>query len=509
MRITNKIMQNNSLRNINTNKELQDKLNTQMATGEKITRPSDDPVIAIRSLRLSTTVTKLAQYNEKNAEDAESWLFVTEGAIDSAEGVLSGIYNECERGVGDDMNTADYQAILEKIKQLRDEFYCNGDAESAGQNLFTGYRTESKLTFQANENVQYGINQNFTLKDMQTRTHIFTTDPANPNPNGDVFGYTEANGFTVDETQVQPVEYKRIRLAYDHIDIPDAPDADSEPTIAFMMKDGTESGTKIADLVVINSDDPRAYAPKADEAYLLADTGEIVFGSDIEKEMSQYPNTTQFSINYDKSVWSKGDLRPEHYFDCTVTKDKDKDPVEYASGSRQEIRYDLGYNQSIQVNTAADEVFTHDVGRDVDDLEVMINQLDKLDDIVTSLKKKTASLAGDELKDAEKQLAAAEKAQTLLKDQIQKTFGSTMTTMQGYADMAHLALTAVGSRGARLELIQNRLSSQQDTFHELLVKNNHKEIEDSTTELASARLTYDAALSATSQLLKTSLMNYI
>lgn len=498
MRITNKIMQNNSLRNINTNKELQDKLNTQMATGEKITRPSDDPVIAIRSLRLSTTVTKLAQYNEKNAEDAESWLFVTEGAIDSAEGVLSGIYNECERGVGDDMNTADYQAILEKIKQLRDEFYCNGDAESAGQNLFTGYRTESKLTFQANENVQYGINQNFTLKDMQTRTHI---------ESGDVYSYTEANGFTSDETNVQPVEYKRIRLAYDHIDIPDAPDADSEPTIAFMMEDGT----KIADLVVINSDDPRAYAPGADEAYLLADTGEIVFGSDIVKDMSQYPNTTQFSINYDKSVWSKGDLRPEHYFDCTVTKnvDGEQKTVDYASGSRQEIRYDLGYNQSIQVNTAADEVFTHDVGRDVDDLEVMINQLDKLDDIVTSLKKKTASLADEELKDAEKQLAAAEKAQTLLKDQIQKTFGSTMTTMQGYADMAHLALTAVGSRGARLELIQNRLSSQQDTFQELLVKNNHKEIEDSTTELASARLTYDAALSATSQLLKTSLMNYI
>lgn len=502
MRITNKIMQNNSLRNINTNKELQDKLNTQMATGEKITRPSDDPVIAIRSLRLSTTVTKLAQYNEKNAEDAGSWLFVTEGAIDSAEGVLSGIYNECERGVGDDMNTADYQAILEKIKQLRDEFYCNGDAESAGQNLFTGYRTESKLTFQANENVQYGINQNFTLKDMQTRTHI---------ESGDVYTYTEANGFTSDETNVQPVEYKRIRLAYDHIDIPDAPDADSEPTIEFMMKDGTENGTKIADLVVINSDDPRAYTPAAGEAYLLADTGEIVFGSDIVKEMSQYPNTTQFSINYDKTVWSKGDLRPEHYFDCTVTKDVDGEQktVNYASGSRQEIRYDLGYNQSIQVNTTADEVFTHDVGRDVDDLEVMINQLDKLDDIVTSLKKKTVSLAGEELKDAEKQLAAAEKAQTLLKDQIQKTFGSTMTTMQGYADMAHLALTAVGSRGARLELIQNRLSSQQDTFQELLVKNNHKEIEDSTTELASARLTYDAALSATSQLLKTSLMNYI
>ena len=74
MRITNKIMQNNSLRNINTNKELQSQLSIQMQTGNKLTRPSDDPVIAIRSLRLSANLTKLTQYNEKNAEDAASWM---------------------------------------------------------------------------------------------------------------------------------------------------------------------------------------------------------------------------------------------------------------------------------------------------------------------------------------------------------------------------------------------------------------------------------------------------
>lgn len=51
MRITNKIMQNNNLSNINTNKILQDRLSTQMSTEKKINRPSDDPVVAIRALR--------------------------------------------------------------------------------------------------------------------------------------------------------------------------------------------------------------------------------------------------------------------------------------------------------------------------------------------------------------------------------------------------------------------------------------------------------------------------
>ena len=61
MRITTKVMQNNSLSNINTNKKLQDKLNTQMATEKKINRPSDDPVVAIRALRLRTNVSQITQ----------------------------------------------------------------------------------------------------------------------------------------------------------------------------------------------------------------------------------------------------------------------------------------------------------------------------------------------------------------------------------------------------------------------------------------------------------------
>ena len=53
MRITNKIISNNSVTNINRNKVLEDKINTQLSTGSKINRPSDDPVVAIRALRLS------------------------------------------------------------------------------------------------------------------------------------------------------------------------------------------------------------------------------------------------------------------------------------------------------------------------------------------------------------------------------------------------------------------------------------------------------------------------
>ena len=76
MRITTKMMQSTSLRNLNTNKYRQENLVNQMSTGKKITRPSDDPVIAIRSLKLNSTVDKIDQFYEKNAADAEISLIV-------------------------------------------------------------------------------------------------------------------------------------------------------------------------------------------------------------------------------------------------------------------------------------------------------------------------------------------------------------------------------------------------------------------------------------------------
>lgn len=103
MRITNKIMQNNSLYNINNNKVTEDQLNTMMATGKKITRPSDDPVIAIRALRLRSNVTQLSQYYEKNAKDAQSWLEVTADALSTVTSVLTDCVKQATKGANKDL----------------------------------------------------------------------------------------------------------------------------------------------------------------------------------------------------------------------------------------------------------------------------------------------------------------------------------------------------------------------------------------------------------------------
>ena len=162
MRITNKIMQNNSLYNINNNKITEDQLNTMMSTGKKLTRPSDDPVIAIRALRLLSNVTQLSQYYEKNAKDAESWLNVTADALSTITAVLTDSVKQATKGSRMDLTLDDLDTIVTQMDALAKEYYSTGNVDYAGRYVFTGYRTDTPLTFDKTTTADYSdINDEF------------------------------------------------------------------------------------------------------------------------------------------------------------------------------------------------------------------------------------------------------------------------------------------------------------------------------------------------------------
>ncbi|MBQ7775103.1 MAG: flagellar hook-associated protein 3, partial [Lachnospiraceae bacterium] len=157
MRITNKIIQNNNLANINTNKIYQDTLSTQMSTQKKINRPSDDPVVAIRALRLRSNVTEITQYYSKNIPDAESWLDVTEDSLNNLTKIITDMISQCTRGANGEWTAEDREIILEQLQALADEVYVTGDADYAGRYVFTGYRTNTSLRYAEEQSLKYSI----------------------------------------------------------------------------------------------------------------------------------------------------------------------------------------------------------------------------------------------------------------------------------------------------------------------------------------------------------------
>ena len=175
MRITNKIMQNNSLTNINNTKVAQDTLSSQISSGKKIVRPSDDPIVAIRALRLRSSVTEISQYYKSNVPDAEAWLNTTEDAMQQVTEVITDMLKQYTKGSNEYLKSSDRQIILEQLKSLRDEVYATGDADYAGRYVFTGYRTETSLKFTEDVNMAYQITEQLSASDLKMGTHVSTS----------------------------------------------------------------------------------------------------------------------------------------------------------------------------------------------------------------------------------------------------------------------------------------------------------------------------------------------
>ncbi|MBE5859780.1 MAG: hypothetical protein E7301_06610 [Butyrivibrio sp.] len=218
MRITNKIMNNNSLYNINNNKVAEDEVNTQMATGKKIARPSDDPVIAIRALRLRSTVTQLDQYYNKNAADAKSWMDVTEDALSTVTDVLTDAIQQVNKGSNKDLTLDDLNTIITQLKALSDEYYSTGNVDYAGRYIFTGYRTDTTLSYDKPTTENFtDINDEFNAANIgkSIRTVNMQYLDAGTVLNTDPEGlYTQVTT----ENDIKQVEVGKIRLSYDNLD---------------------------------------------------------------------------------------------------------------------------------------------------------------------------------------------------------------------------------------------------------------------------------------------------
>ena len=125
------------------------------------------------------------------------------------------------------------------------------------------------------------------------------------------------------------------------------------------------------------------------------------------------------------------------------------------------------------------------------------------------MSKDTETYTEAQIKDIKADLDAAEKAVTLMKDQLQKTFSKYITSMQGHLDTINASLTTIGNRSSRLELISNRLEDQTTTFKTLQSENEDADATEVAVQLSSAQVSYQAALMATSDMIKETLLNYL
>lgn len=540
MRMTNKIMQNNSLYNINNNKELVDKLSTQMSTNKKITRPSDDPVIAVRALRLRSDVSQITQYHEKNAEDAKSWLKVTADALDTTTEVLRKMTEQATRGAEDDLTYDNLEIIVTQLKSLRDEYYSTGNVDFAGRYIFTGFRTNSTLTYTENATEDFRIWEKVDVSSIDMLN--YTSIGALKGMSKENYDPVTAAGPGENENTIENTDIHRIMLSYDdlktstvngaNLSIDYVTNATAVPPVtANLVSDAAGNLMYVSSTANPNPYEVVKNNPK--QAVLVPETGELLIGEDLYNDVfninggtSPLTTDSQIRISYDKDSWKKGDMRPQHYFECTKTNpdsttinynwSKDESvipPQDYISmnGESQMMEYDVGYNQSIRVNTEAKEVFSMGMDRVIDDLENALAKLKEINTARTNLRlmKDGIEEGAPGYENIAATYAAADKAYTYIRDNMQKKFEHLISQVSDFQNDANVAVTDNGTRADRLDLIINRLSTQKTTFKTLQSSNEDIDITEVMVQLTSMDNTYNSALMATSKILQNSLMNYI
>lgn len=543
MRITNKIMQNNSLSNINLAKIAEDAKSSQVSSGKKIVRPSDDPIVAIRSLRLRSSVVEITQYYSRNAKDADAWLKTTEDAMKQVTDVITDMITQYNKGANEYLTSEERNIVLEQLKALKGEVYATGDADYAGRYIFTGYRTESSLMFRGDTNKTYQITEQFTASDLRTNTFVNTGFQDAAGNDLDLTNLKEGNQsdyVDVDEDQIDKVDYHRLRLAYNKCD------EGAMPVIQYDLKVDPATRKVVAgktidpaDMTVKKSTEvPSPYTTVGDdEVIYLYDTGELLLGNNVYKELSNLVddpltsgvNEGEIRVSYQKTEFKEGDLKPEHYFYCVAAGEdgtldttlgdldapSDKDIVynpKYLNHGqeRQVIEYDVGYNQRLQVNTIAEEAFNPDVNREVDDMIQALERVQKVEDVVNTIKGLMEKETNEgKKKELQKQLDAANKAYTYERKVLQDKFSGGLGAMKGFLQEVNVAVTACGARGSRLDLVSSRLCSQKTTFETLKSENEDVDLSEAVVQLTSAEMTYEAALKATGKIMQVNLMDFI
>jgi len=159
MRVTNNMMINNFLINLNKNTERMDRFQRILASGKLIQYPSDDPVGTVTVMKLKKDVSSIDQY-QKNVDDANSWLELTDTSLSNITDILNRIRELAVQGSNGTNSPSDTQAIASELVQLKEQLVNIGNTRYSDRFIFGGMNTTSEVYTLNSSNPNGGVDYN-------------------------------------------------------------------------------------------------------------------------------------------------------------------------------------------------------------------------------------------------------------------------------------------------------------------------------------------------------------
>ncbi|MBS4208286.1 flagellar hook-associated protein FlgL [Bacillus sp. FJAT-50079] len=140
MRVTDGMIARNVMFNINQSYSRLDSLFEQVQTQKKISRPSDDPVVAMKGMYYRTNVIEVEQF-KRNYSEARNWIETTDSAIDEATQAIQRIRELTAQASNETYDEGQLQSVAKEIGQLKEHLKTIANAKVGDKYIFNGTNT--------------------------------------------------------------------------------------------------------------------------------------------------------------------------------------------------------------------------------------------------------------------------------------------------------------------------------------------------------------------------------
>lgn len=408
MRITQGMIQNSSLNTMYNNMGNLNNLYNQMNTLKKIQRPSDDPIIAGRSLKLRLNVMEAEQYSG-NVDEATSWMSVTEAALKNTTEIIKDIRTRCVQASNGTLTPEDRLKIVSDMEQLYSQLKQESNVTYAGRYVFSGYKTDQPVFFEKATKLEKDVTLAADMKltgDMKVSGNI--TIPKDTVITEDI---TLPAGSTV------------------------TPAAPGNADVVY-NGDGT---------ITIKASN--ANPPTGVQADIIISGGTIP----------------------DNTTLPKGTKLPEGIELPAGT----LNPYVHGYSEGQNIEYEIGVNNTLNVNTLGMPEMMHEL-------------LGNIEDMIAKI--------GDE---------------NITDEQLNEVFTEMIGHMDERLKETSKMTADLGSKQNRLEYTQLRLKDDKTNFTELLSNTEDVDLEEVYVEFNAQYMIYQSGLQATSKIIMNTLADFL
>ncbi|HBP63677.1 MAG TPA: flagellar biosynthesis protein FlgL [Desulfosporosinus sp.] len=144
MRITNNMLSQNLLRNLETAQGKMDQLQNQLSSGHRINRPSDDPAGIQNAMRLKSNISSVEQW-KSNTDEELSYMTTTDSTLGDMTSMLQRVRELAVQGANGTLATVDKSAIADEVDQISAQLQMMANTQIGSKHIFSGTATDKPL----------------------------------------------------------------------------------------------------------------------------------------------------------------------------------------------------------------------------------------------------------------------------------------------------------------------------------------------------------------------------